>query len=104
YAAVQDRMGGLDAVQTFARLFMFPGTPRCSGAAICSSWDLIAPLVSWVEEGTPPDRIVFAQAKEGTAPRTRSLLPYPVPTEDTGPASTDKVASPGVKAPMRRDD
>jgi hypothetical protein len=79
YAAVQDRMGGLDAVQTFARLFMFPGTPRCTGSEICSPWDLIGPIVSWVEEGTPPDRIVFTQAKDGTATRTRSLLPYPMP-------------------------
>jgi hypothetical protein len=93
YAAVQDRMGGPEAVQTFARLFMFPGAPRCTGARICSSWDLIAPLVSWVEEGTPPDKIVFVQATDGTSTRTRSLLPYPRPTGHAGSASAGNAAS-----------
>jgi hypothetical protein len=91
YAAVQDRMGGLEAVQTFARLFMFPGVPRCTAGRTCSSWDLIAPLVSWVEEGTRPDTIVFVQATDGTSTRTRSLLPYPAPS-----ASTDNAASRAV--------
>jgi feruloyl esterase len=104
YAAVQDRMGGLDAVQTFARLFMFPGTPRCTGAAICSSWDLIAPLVSWVEEGTPPERIVFTQAMDGTATRTRSLLPYPMPTRHAGSGATDQAAHGTGATPTWRPD
>jgi hypothetical protein len=76
YAAMQHRMGGLDAVQTFARLFMFPGISHCSGTAPCPSCDLIEPLVSWVEHGTAPDEVLFTEDEAAT--RTRPVFPYPI--------------------------
>ena len=58
YAALQKRMGGLEATQKFARLFMFPGVYHCSGGEGPSHFDLVTAIVNWVEGGTAPDQIV----------------------------------------------
>lgn len=76
--------------QAFARLYLVPGMAHCSGGAATDQFDLLTPLVQWVERGIPPQTIV-AQARgpgnaggvnpevpAGWAPnRTRPLCPYP---------------------------
>jgi len=52
YQAIQDRMGGLTATQQFARLFMFPGVPHRGGGTAPNTFDLLTPLMNWVENGT----------------------------------------------------
>jgi hypothetical protein len=79
YAAMRDRMGGLGTVQTFARLFMFPGISHCSGTAPCPSCNLIEPLVSWVERGTAPNEVLFTE--EEAATNTAPVFPYPMRTK-----------------------
>jgi feruloyl esterase len=61
YAALQQRMGGLEATQQFARLFMFPGVYHCSGGEGPSHWDMTTPIVEWVERGAAPAQIVASQ-------------------------------------------
>ena len=87
YAAMRDRMGGLGAVQTFARLFMFPGISHCSGTAPCPSCNLIEPLVSWVEDGTAPDEVLFTEDEAAT--RTRSVFAYPLRSKHAASGSID---------------
>ena len=95
YDAVQDRMGGLQQVQQFARLFMFPGTAHCGGGygPSPSDSDMIVPMVSWVEQGIAPDKIVATQTKggKGGVPiqvvRTFPVFPYPEQTKYTGQGS-----------------
>ena len=61
YAALQQQMGGLEATQRFARLFMFPGVYHCSGGEGPSHWDMVNPITDWVKRGVTPDQIVATQ-------------------------------------------
>ena len=65
-------------VQKFARLFLMPGAQHCGGGPSTSQIDPFSAVVSWVENGTPPNQLI------GTAPattpwpgRTRPLCPFP---------------------------
>jgi feruloyl esterase len=52
---------------------------------------MLTPLVTWVEQGIAPDRIV-ASGKRFTSPpaaRSRPLCPYPEQVRYTGPADGD---------------
>ena len=58
YDMLVSRMGGLAATQTFARLFMFPTVYHCGGGYAASSFDLVLPMVHWVEGGAAPAQII----------------------------------------------
>lgn len=94
YDALQDRMGGLQQVQQFARLFMVPSVYHCGGGFGPNKFDLINPIVHWVEQGTAPTRIVATQLGTGGAVvRTRPLFPYPEQAKWTGSGSIDDAAN-----------
>ena len=62
----------LERTKRFARLFMAPGVGHCGGGDGPNVFDTFAPLVQWVESGTPPERIVATkfvnnQASQGVA-------------------------------------
>ena len=46
----------------FARLFVVPGMNHCRGGPATDQFDLLSPLVKWVEQGQAPDAVV-AQAR-----------------------------------------
>ncbi len=88
YDAVQDRMGGLQQVQQFARLFMFPSVYHCGGGYGPSQFDMVAPMVAWVEQGIAPGKIVASQTDStGQVVRTFPVFPYPEQTQYTGHGS-----------------
>ena len=88
YDAVQDRMGGLQQVQQFARLFMFPSMYHCAGGYGPSQFDMVAPMVAWVEQGVAPGKIVAAQTSStNQVVRTFPVFPYPEQTKYTGHGS-----------------
>ena len=93
YDAVQDRLGGLQQVQQFARLFMFPSVNHCGGGDGPSEFDMVAPMVAWVEQGIAPGKIVASQTEggKGGVPiqvvRTFPVFPYPEQTKYTGHGS-----------------
>ena len=93
YQAVQDRMGGLSATQSFARLFMFPGMYHCGGGTGPSSFDLLTGLMNWVEAGDAPTRVVASQVVGGAVVRTRPVYPYPMVARYDGSGSTDDAAN-----------
>jgi tannase/feruloyl esterase len=93
YAAVRERMGGLAATEQFARLFMFPSVYHCGGGFGPNQFDLINPIVHWVERGTVPDRIVATQTSNGAVVRTRPAFPYPEQARYTGSGSIDDAAN-----------
>ncbi|HXM54951.1 MAG TPA: tannase/feruloyl esterase family alpha/beta hydrolase [Candidatus Dormibacteraeota bacterium] len=94
YQAVQDRVGGLQAAQRFARLFMFPSVYHCGGGFGPSQFDLINPIVHWVEQGTAPTRIVATQTDaSGTVVRTRPVFAYPEQARYTGKDSINDAAN-----------
>ncbi|WP_024905783.1 tannase/feruloyl esterase family alpha/beta hydrolase [Robbsia andropogonis] len=73
----------------FARLYTIAGMNHCSGGPSTDQFDLLTPLVAWVEQGTAPDSVVAtARDASNAAPnadvptdwgagRTRPLCPYP---------------------------
>lgn len=67
YAALQRQMGGLEATQRFARLFMFPGVYHCSGGEGPSHWDMVTPITDWVERGIAPSEIVATRYESDVA-------------------------------------
>jgi feruloyl esterase len=68
--------GGADAVRNFSRLFLSPGMGHCSGGpAALDTFDLLTPLVDWVEKGTAPD-VVTATGRAFPG-RSRPLCAYP---------------------------
>src|SRR5262249_21504715 len=76
--------------RSFARLFHVPGMNHCSGGPSTDQFDLLSPLVQWVEQGQAPERIVAGARGPGnvgginpevpqswSATRTRPLCAYP---------------------------
>jgi Tannase and feruloyl esterase len=61
YSAVVKQMGGLDATQNFARLFMLPGVYHCGGGYGPSHFDMVTAITAWVEYGIAPDKIMALQ-------------------------------------------
>jgi feruloyl esterase len=85
--AVVDTMGAATASQ-FYRLYMFPGMYHCGGGYGPSVFDLLTPMINWVEQGTAPSSVVAAAVSGGSGPPgtgsstgtveyTRPVYPYP---------------------------
>lgn len=93
YERVAQALGGVDRIDTSYRLFMAPGMAHCGGGEGPNSFDMLAALERWVEEGTAPDRIVASRIVEGRVQRTRPLCPYPQVAVHDGAGATDAAAS-----------
>jgi feruloyl esterase len=100
---------------TFARLFLIPGMNHCSGGShALDSFDPLGAIVSWVEEGTPPDSMIAGNsfdlklnpASGGALPqtRTRPLCPYPQFAQYTGAGSSEDAANFTCVAPNPDDE
>lgn len=73
----------------FARFFPVPGMNHCAGGAATDQFDMLTPLVAWVEKGKAPDSVAAAARGAGanvintelpaawSATRSRPLCPYP---------------------------
>ncbi|WP_158601836.1 tannase/feruloyl esterase family alpha/beta hydrolase [Pararobbsia silviterrae] len=71
---------GADAFDKFARLYMIPGVYHCNGGPSPATEDFLTPLMSWVETGTAPDKVVvnFVKSeKDDTVLKSRPVFPYP---------------------------
>jgi len=73
----------------FARLYTVAGMNHCSGGPSADQFDMLTPMIAWVEQGTAPDSVI-ATARDASnavpnpdvptswgAGRTRPLCPYP---------------------------
>jgi len=78
----------------FVRVFPVPGMTHCAGGPATDQYDAFAALVAWVEEGTPPDRIVATAGPNSPWPgRTRPLCPYPKIARYDGKGDPEDAAS-----------
>jgi hypothetical protein len=93
YQAIQDRMGGLAATQAFARLFMFPGVYHCGGGNAPNSFDLLTPLINWVEHRAAPTSVIASQSSGESVVRTRPVFAYPRVARYRGTGSIDDAAN-----------
>jgi hypothetical protein len=57
YKQLAARAGGLAETKKFARLFLIPNMGHCSGGPATDQFDMLTPLIAWVEQGIAPNRI-----------------------------------------------
>lgn len=105
YETVERTMGGREATQEFARLFMIPGRAHCGGGPGAGAADFLGHLEAWVEQGRAPDMMIGAHigsrdfsdygdyvrlpADLSEASFTRPIYPYPLRAKYTGAGDPD---------------
>ena len=103
YNALAKKSGGLRRVQKFSRLYLIPNMGHCGGGPSTDQFDMLTPLVEWVENGIAPDEVIASGTNFTSAPTTRSrpLCPYPeevryigAPGGDLSEASNYKCVTP----------
>src|SRR5690606_283341 len=88
-----DRLNAGEAA-SFVRVFAVPGMAHCAGGPATDQFDAFEALVAWVEQGSPPDRILATAGPNTPWPgRSRPLCPYPQVARYTGEGSLEEAAS-----------
>ncbi|MGX4640199.1 tannase/feruloyl esterase family alpha/beta hydrolase [Massilia sp. SYSU DXS3249] len=90
----------------FARYFPVPGMNHCSGGPATDQFDMLTPLVNWVEKGQAPDSVTASARGAGNAggvntdlpaswaaTRTRPLCPFPKVARYKGSGSIEDAAN-----------
>jgi feruloyl esterase len=80
YESVAKHMGGIDAIQSFYRLFMIPGQGHCweMPADVPDRFDPITALDDWVETGVAPTKLPARALNVETAVVDEAVLcPHP---------------------------
>lgn len=96
YNSVVDVVGDEAEANEFVRLFMVPGVQHCSGGPGPDTFDALAALEQWVEEGVAPEQMIGTNKGSGI---TRPLCPYPQEAQYTGTGSTDEAENWSCVAP-----
>jgi Tannase and feruloyl esterase len=92
YDTMASRMGGLSSTQQFARMFLFPTVAHCGGGYAASSFDLVYPMVQWVEGGSAPSQITATDTVNSNT-LTRPVYPYPLVPKYNGSGPTNEASS-----------
>ena len=94
YTSVVDTLGGAEHGGRLVRLFMVPGMNHCAGGDGPNTFDPLAVLEQWVEQGKAPERM---RREPHQRQRRRSHAPaVPVTRRSaryTGSGSTDDAAN-----------
>ena len=90
----------------FARLYGVPGMNHCGGGPSTDQFDMLSPLVQWVEKGIAPDAVVANVRAAGngaganaelpltwSTTRSRPLCPYPKVATYKGSGDMESAAS-----------
>ncbi|HEY1340604.1 MAG TPA: tannase/feruloyl esterase family alpha/beta hydrolase [Bryobacteraceae bacterium] len=78
YQRVQKQMGGAEATEKFARLFLAPGVAHCAGGPGPQPSGQFDAVVSWVEEGKAPDTLTaLRRDSSGAVVQSRRLCRWP---------------------------
>ncbi|TFZ06271.1 tannase/feruloyl esterase family alpha/beta hydrolase [Ramlibacter henchirensis] len=104
YERLDRALGG--RAREFARYFPVPGMNHCSAGPAADQFDLLAPLVRWVEDGVPPQAVTASVRGEGnpgganaelpagwSPQRTRPLCAYPTVARYMGIGSVEDASS-----------
>lgn len=95
-----------DAAASFARLYLVPGMNHCGAGPAADQFDLLTPLVQWVEQGKAPAGLISSVRSNGnpgganvdvpsawSSNRTRPLCEYPKTSECSGVGSIEAARS-----------
>ncbi len=99
YKSVVDQLGGAKKAADSIRLFMVPGMGHCAGGDGPNTFNAMAALSQWVEQGKAPEQMVASHSTRGAVDRTRPLCPYPQVAQYKGTGSTDEAANFSCKLP-----
>lgn len=90
----------------FARFYRVPGMNHCSGGPATDQFDMLTPLVNWVEKGQAPDSVTASARGAGnaggvnadvpatwSANRTRPLCAYPKVARYNGSGDVENASS-----------
>jgi len=67
YEGVEQALGA-PRTRAFTRLFLFPGMYHCGGGDGPAEFDILSPLMAWVEGGRAPDVILASRETSGERP------------------------------------
>jgi feruloyl esterase len=94
------------SASSFARLYLVPGMNHCRAGPSTDQFDLLTPLVEWVEQGRAPQAVTASARGPGnpagvnadvpatwSALRTRPLCPYPSVARYDGRGDLESAAS-----------
>ncbi len=107
---VARRHGGLEHADDFMKLYLVPNMGHCSGNASTDNFDMLTPMVNWIENGVAPEEVVASgsrfPATLGTltglsTTRSRPLCPYPKTLRYTGSGDITRATSYICVAPER---
>ncbi len=97
---------GLQNASSMARFYRVPGMGHCSGGPATDQFDMLTPLVNWVEKGQTPEQIIATARGVGNAGganadvpatwsvnRSRPLCAYPKVARFSGAGSIEEAAS-----------
>lgn len=78
-----------DEISTFLQLYLIPGMHHCTGGVNIDRFDLMTPLINWVEDGIVPQGLTGHRVEQGKVTRTRPLCAYPRVSRYRGSGSID---------------
>ena len=78
---------------------MVPGMLHCSGGPGADTFDAVAALERWVEQGVAPDVLAAAHRTKGIVDFTRPLCAYPAVATYDGKADPKRAESFTCQAP-----
>ena len=101
YQAVLAKLDSVRNLRDDVRLFMVPGMLHCAGGDGPNTFDTLAALEDWRENGKAPEKIIASHMTNGVADRTRPLCPFPQVATYKGSGSTDQAENFVCAAPAR---
>ncbi len=76
YNNMAQKNGGIENTKSFSRLFLLPGMGHCGGGEkTLDSFDMLTPIVNWVEHQQAPNKIIATGRSMPNV--SRPLCPYP---------------------------
>ena len=83
------------------RFYLFPGMGHCGSGLGPNTFDVLSPMMSWVETGTAPYALVANNATTGVS---RPVYPYPTVARYVGSSSTNDAANFKPHTPKKKSD
>jgi len=93
YDQVSKVVGGEQAMDAFAKLYLVPGMHHCTGGPGPNQFDMLTALENWVEKGQSPGPITATHRENDAVTRTRPLCPHPQVARYVGTGSVDAAAN-----------
>jgi feruloyl esterase len=90
--------GGVAAASKWSRLYLVPGMGHCGGGeATLDRFDMLDPIVNWVEKGVAPEAVTATG--RAFPKRSRPLCPFPKHAQYQGQGDSEQAASFECRAP-----